>query len=315
MTRCKVGRQTLIGLALIALISACTNSKLIISPLYNKLDDRIRKQFHELADFNSEQTAAFEASLGTYHVWHRQGELPQYATLLRDIAVAVEGQSTSQTNVEAWMQRVEAHSRAARECHPINFSFDLIRTLSDDQLDAIEQRFLERRAENRQRYESRTAEQRVQRRLDNMDKWAGRLNLDLSDEQRSILRSAFTRQISLRAEYYQLSAQWNRELFELARNQSTPDYNDVMRRHFEKLWSLLETNHAQQWQQNRELWQGVIFELEQSLTRSQRLQFSRWISRLATTLDSVSRVTPSFKVGSDPMVGCLVPVDERQTLG
>jgi hypothetical protein len=305
----------LISLALVAVVSACTNSKLIISPLYNQLDDRIRKQFHELADFNNEQTAAFEASLGTYHVWHRQAELPQYATLLRDIAAAIENQSTSQANVEGWMQRVEAHSRAARECHPINYSFDLVRTLSDDQLNAIEQRFLKRRAENRQRYESRTAEERVQRRLNNMDKWAGRLNLELTDEQRSILRSAFTRQKSLRAQYYQLSAQWNTELFDLARNQSHPDYNRAMQQHFEKLWSLLESNHAEQWQQNRELWQGVIFDVEQSMTRNQRLQFSRWIARLATTLDSVSRVTPSFKVGNDPTVGCLVPADERQTLG
>lgn len=309
------GIARLLSLVLIMLVTGCTNSKLIISPLYNQLDDRMRKQFNKLADFNAEQSAAFEASLGTYHVWHRQAELPQYASLLKSIASSIKQDSTTQTMVIDWFERVEGHSLAARECHPVNFSFDLIRSLTDEQLDSIEKDFKEKQAENRARYDSRTPQERAQRRLARMEKWAGRLNFKFTDEQRSILRSAFARQKSLRKEYYQLSAKWNKDLFTLARNQSSPDFHASMAEHFKQLWPLLETSYPQQWQHNRTLWQQTAFEFEQSLTDNQRVQFSRWISKMGDTLVSIATDKPSFKVTDDPSIGCPVPADARQKPG
>lgn len=311
----KSGTLKILCFMLIMLLTGCTNSKIIISPLYNQLDDRMRKEFNKLANFNDQQTAAFEASLGTYHVWHRQAELPQYAALLKTIAGSIEQKTTTRELVEDWFQQVEGHSRAARECHPVNYSLELIRTLSDEQLNYIERRFQKEQAKNRARYDSFSPEERVQRRLDRMEKWAERLGLKFTDEQQSILLSAFERQKSLRKEYYQLSAKWNRELFKLARNQSVPEYKALLGAHFDKLWSLLESAYPQQWQENRNLWQQTAFDFEQSLTDNQRKRFSRWISRLGNTLYSISNDKPSFKMGDDPAVGCLVPAAEQQRPG
>lgn len=296
----------LLALVLILLVQGCTNSRLIISPVYNRLDDRMREEFNKLADFNQQQTADFEARLGTYHVWHRQSELPQYAQLMRTVVASITNADTTEDDVKLWMETAEARTQALRECHPINFSFDLMRTLSDEQFDFIQARFNKEQTKNRERFKSRTRKERVARRLKNTVKWAGRIGLDFNAGQRAMLESAFLRQVSLRTEYYALSADWNSQFFNLARNQDNPSYENDLQNHLHKLWSLLETAHTEQWQANRDLWQETGFQIIDSMSSSQRTAVSRWVTKMSVTLDTISGYEPSFKVVNDPALGCLV---------
>jgi len=296
-------------LALTVLLGACTNSKLVISPLYNRLDDQMRKEFNKLGDFDDAQKAMFEVAVGTGHVWHRQSELPRYAELLKTIAssLSVPGRTTPDV-IAAWAEAVEARAVAARECHPVNFLFDLTRSLSDDEIDFIERRFARERVKNREKYESRTREERITNRLDNIDKWARRIGIEFDAQQRAIVRSGLEDQVSLRREYFQLSDRWKKTLFQYAREQDAPDYDERMQAHFAELWTLLENAHPDEWQSNRDLWRRVSARLEQSLTAEQRLKASAWLSKMANTLVAISKDEPSFKVVADPRLGCLVPV-------
>ncbi|MFK8082567.1 MAG: DUF6279 family lipoprotein [Granulosicoccus sp.] len=296
----------LVIVLLAVMVSACTNSKLIIAPLYNRLDDRMRDQFNELADFSDEQTAAFEASLGTFHVWHRQSELPQYAAFIKTLAASVKTQNTTADDIQQWMDTVELHSRKARDCHPVNFSIDLMKSLTEEQLASIEQNYNEERQEDIERYESRTAEERVERRLRNISKWAGRIDVDLTPTQRAMLLSAFKQQISLRKEYFSLSEKWYRELFELVRANDNPDFDEDMRAHLAAQWRQLESEYPEQWQANSELWKNTGLRFVQSLTTEQRTTINQWLTRFSATLDAIAKDKPSFQVVNDPSVGCLV---------
>ncbi len=289
------------------LLTGCTNSKLIIGPLYNQLDNQIRSEFEKLGDFNETQTAAFDQAVGTYHVWHRQSEMPQYAALITELAGSIaQPGATSPEDVKRWATDAEGHSRLARECHPVNFLFDTMQTLTDEQITFIEKRFKRERAMNRKRYEGRTREERIKRRLKNIGKWAGRIGFELTANQRAMIRTSLTRQVSLRQEYYQLSDAWNTELFRLARNQQATDYSKQLTDHMKKLWSLLETAHAEQWQANNEMWQETSFKLISSMTPDQRKDTSRWLLKMGNTIAAISEDEPSFQIGSDPSVGCLV---------
>lgn len=299
----------LLALVLILLVQGCTNSRLIISPVYNRLDDRMRDEFNKLGDFNQEQKANFESRLGTFHVWHRQSELPQYAQLMRTVVASITNADTTENDVKAWMETAEIRTQAIRECHPINFSFDLMRTMTDDQFVFIEERFNKEQTKNRERRESRTRKERVARRLKNTVKWAGRIGLDFNAGQRAMLESAFLRQVSLRTEYYALSADWNKQFFNMARDQENLTYESDMQDHLQVLWSLLETAHTEQWQANRELWQETGFQIIDSLTSSQRRAVSRWVTKMSVTLDTISTYEPSFNVVNDPAVGCLVSAE------
>ncbi|MEE9334855.1 MAG: DUF6279 family lipoprotein [Granulosicoccaceae bacterium] len=293
-------------IAALTIISGCSNSKIFLSPVYNRLDDQMLNEFNKLGDFNKDQLAAFKQRLGTYHVWHRQSELPQYSALLRKIVVSIETRNTTEGQVGEWVDESETYTKALRECHPVNYSYDLMKTLTDDQLNFIQRRFGRERKINREKYFAQTAEQRVERRYKNIIKWTGRLGFDFTDKQKIILMQTLQKQVSLRKEYYKLSDRWNRKLFLLAKRQESPSYNRDMEAHVQSLWTLLEDGYTIEWESNRQLWRKFGFQFVDSMTGDQRKKASIWMTRLAKTLDSIAKDKPTFEVTKDPTLGCLV---------
>jgi len=290
---------------LFALLTGCTNSKLVIGPLYNRLDNQIRGEFHKLAKFNDEQIAHFETRVGTFHVWHRQSELPQYANLLENIQASIRQRgATTREDVRAWIDEAETYSQRARTCHPVNFSYDLMRTLTDDQVNFIERRFINERRKNFDRYKERTPQERVERRVGNVVKWANRIGFEFNNTQKRMLKATMTEQISLRRQYYGLVEQWATQLFVIARKQDAPDYEQKMEIQVAKLWTLLENAHTKEWTANRELWRNFAYDFVGSLNHDQRIHASNWLNKMADTLNAIAKDKPSFKLTGDPEHGC-----------
>jgi len=304
----KVTLLRVVALLLIFLIvSGCTNSKMVIGPLYNRLDDQMRDEFHKLAKWNEDQINQFEPAVGTFHVWHRQEELPKYAALLNTIQASIRKRdSTTDVDVNNWVDTAELFSRNARLCHPVNFSYDLMQTLNDEQVNFIERRFANERKKNFTRYLKSTPEQRRTKRVKNVVKWAGRVGLDFNETQKRMLTDAMARQISLRRQYYALVDVWAKDLFVIARKQDAPDYEQKMKNQVNKLWSLLEEAHHEEWQANRVNWREFGFEFVQSLNYDQRIHASNWLKKMSKTLNDIAKDKPSFKVGNNPEIGCMV---------
>lgn len=296
-----------VSILLLILVSGCTNSKLVLSPIYNRLDDQMRGEFHKLAKWNASQIEHFELRAGTFHVWHRQEELPKYAALLNNIQSTVRVRDeTTQTDINNWIDTVERFSQDARRCHPVNFSYDLMQTLTDEQVNFIERRFASERKKNYAKYLALTADERRKERVKNVVKWAGRIGFDFNKTQKRMLDETMGKQISLRNQYYRLVDKWARDLFIIARQQQAPDYEQKMRAQVNQLWTLLEKNHNEEWQANRELWRGFGYDFVRSLSYDQRIQASNWVRKLGGTIRSISRLEPSFKVTNDPNHGCAV---------
>jgi len=292
---------------LLILIAGCTNSKLIVAPLYNRLDDQMRGEFHKLAKWNEEQIAHFEIRVGTFHVWHRQEELPKYAALLDSIQSTIRVRDkTTRADVNNWIDTAELFSQSARTCHPVNFSFDLMQTLTDAQVDFIERRFASERKKNFNKYLADTPEQRREKRVDNVVKWAGRIGFDFNTTQKRMLDKTMSEQISLRRQYYKQVDKWARDLFIIARRQEATDYSQRMEKQINKLWTLLEKAHNEEWQANRRLWRGFGYDFVRSLSHDQRLYASNWIDKMADTISGIARDRPSFNVQNNAKFGCMV---------
>jgi len=301
-------RVFLSAFALLLLVS-CGNSKLILGPLYNRLDDQMRKEFAKLGDFDSSQKREFEDRLQTFHLWHRRVELPRYAALLDEIAGTLSKPGIKTLDqIEGWTAETEDFSVAARACHPVNFSFDLIRTITDEQVNFIERRFAREQKKNRARYDSRTPEARQQRRYDFVIKWTGRIGLDFTGQQKVLLREKLEQQISLREEYWGLSKRWNKEFFSIAREQDSPEFRQRMASQLGKLWTLLERNKNTEWQFNRELWAGFLVEFANTMNNDQRRWAETWLPKLARTLRDMSNDSVKFESNVerlvDPALGC-----------
>jgi len=235
--------------SLIALLTvvACGNSKLLLGPLYNRFDDQMRKEFNKLGDFTDEQSRDIEQRLQTYHLWHRRQQLPRYAAL--------------------------------RSCHPVNYSYDFMKSLTDKQLDFIEARFANEQKKNQKRYNSRTREERLQRRYTFITKWTGRAGFKWNDEQKELLRTKLL------------------------------DYDKRMANQLNKLWNLLEDNETEKWSDNRQLWIGFFGEFEKTLTPRQRSWADGWVSKLARTGRDLSDDFVTFESergdNIDPALGCV----------
>lgn len=298
LNTCKRRSLTLmVSLAMMIGTSSCTNSAIIISPLYNQLERRMLSGFKKMADFDRSQIDDFRELLANFHYWHRRNELPKYAILLKTLSNSIEkpGQ-TRYEDIRKWLERTEQFTQNIRQCHPVNYSNDIIRSLTKSQKQTIEQRRTQRFAGYRTRYNSESQEDRIRRRTENTIKWAARIGFDFTLAQEQMLLNTHRQQISLRKEYYVLSNEWNSRLYDIINEADSPELDSHMAEHLNNLWHLLENAHPKPWRQNRELWGRFGYDFVLSLTDEQREYASTWISKMSRTIESISQESVSVPI-------------------
>lgn len=262
--------------------------------------------FERLTEFTEVQTAEFDQIADNFHFWHRKSELPVYAELLSNIQKSIRARkATSREDVAQWLKQSETFTRSFRACHPINFSNNIIRTLTDEQLAAIKVKRSMRQQERRKRYFDETPDQRVKRRGDTILKWIGRTGLQLNDKQQAMLRETLASQISLRTQFFTLSTDWNIRLYAILDDRDSPELEARMETHLDELWHLLERAHPDEWKQNRDLWTDFALRLIKSFSGEQRTYTSGWIRKMGKTLQNVSRRNPTPNQFSEE-TGCSV---------
>lgn len=307
-TRRPAARYRLAALvAAVLLLAACTNSKWLIGAFYDRADDKAMEAADEWIGFDPAQRDAFAAYVGTFHTWHRREELPRYAALMRDMT---DGLSTwdqaTPSDFQGWFDRIEERVEAVRACHPARYATPLARTLTDAQVARVERTWRDKRAENVKRSADRSRSDRIERRVDNIATWAGRLGVELDDDQIELLRDTFTQQISLQREYRTLSDDWNETLFALGDTRAEPDFDAALDAHIDNWFGMLGKAYPNEVQANRELWRDFAIRFEKTLSRRQRRDALRWIDKLADTLDAIARDTPDWLPADDPAYGCVV---------
>lgn len=287
-------------------IGACTNSKLVIGTLYDRLDDQIRGEFNKLGKFTDEQKSEFELRLQTFHYWHRRQELPKYANLLRSIANSVETKNaTTESDIKLWFDSIEQYADAGQACYPVHYSLDLVKQLRNDQVDFIERRFNSERRKNRARYNSETREERMQTRLENIDKWSSRVGFELTNRQKRMMLSTMRSTKSLHKQYYEVSERWNRRTFAVVRMRHTPAFNIEMKTQLDGMFRQMETHYPKELAGNRDIWRQFAFEFVGSMTNNQRVWARAWLKKLAKNLDKISAKKVNFQPHDNAALGCL----------
>ena len=289
------------------LITSCTNSEFVLSIFYNRLGDRLSNSILKHGKFSELQTAALENSVGAFHAWHRQTQLPEYAKLLKTISNSIAEPSLKTTQmVGQWVTQARRYRQTAMQCHPLNFSIEPMRTLSDEQLIAIEQGLVKERKKHGKEWSDITAEQRIELQFEKIEKWASRVNININAEQRLLLRGTLVQQ-KYNYEYYQeRSEQWFSQLFNLARDQESADYRDKMKTLIDQRWGLWETINPEASQHDRKLWQSFLVKFIDSMTPAQRRDFVKWNTKMSANIKSISQQEPEFPPADDPSIGCVV---------
>ncbi len=298
--------KCLLLFSFLAVLAGCTNSKIVLSTIYNRLDNQIRNEFNKLGKFEDWQKKEFEHRLQTFHYWHRRQELPRYAVLLREIASVIKTKGNiSRANANAWSASLEDFVESVQKCYPAHFAADLMYTLEPEQIRYIERRFARERYKNKTKYAVKTRDQRMKSRLKEIEKWTGLAGFDLTSRQKTMILESMHKTKSLHSEYYALTDRWNKKLFTALRQKNRPDYEENLNRHLGTLYDLMENNHPQTLQYNREVWREFTVDFVQSLTGEQRAWLSTYLRTLGKNLNSISRSKVKFKPHKNVAKGCI----------
>lgn len=313
VARSRIRVLALLG-AVVFIVAACTNSKLFVGAFYDRADNRVLKAVKEWTLLTDEQEDEVRAYIGTFHTWHRRTQLPLYAELIRDFTstLSTHDQATP-ADFDRFFETLRGHVAAVRECHPAHFAVPFGKSLSEAQIAHAEQAWIEERDEDRERFGSRTEEQRISRRLDRTKLWLGRLGFELKARQISLIEQTLRKQKRLGPEFREVLDGWYEELFIIARNSDAADYEQRLSQHVSDWFGIAERDFPEIWHHNRTLWRNFAVEFEKTLSKLQRRNARAWLNKFARTLDAIARDTPDWLPADDPAYGCIV--DTVATVG
>ena len=110
---------------------------------------------------------------------------------------------------------------------------------------------------------------------------------------------------SLHSEYYALTGRWNKQLFNALRQKNRHDFETNLNNHLGTLYDLVENNHPEKLEYNREVWREFTVDFVNSLSNEQRRWASSYLRTLGKNLNSISRSNVRFKAHKDSKKGCI----------
>ncbi|MEM9602610.1 MAG: DUF6279 family lipoprotein [Pseudomonadota bacterium] len=276
------GARLWVLLVAVIALAACTNSKLLLRPLYNSVDNRIDKRVRELVTLSSEQTASMRAVSDDLHLWHRTYELPQYATLLADISAQIGNASVTRSTVDSWFAAATDARERVFVCSPVTGSARLLQSLSDDQVGELEERLLNPETDDDDWEDDGEPHLRVRRYL-------SLIGFKMQADQVERLRLQFEQVRSVRPaapDFRTFSTAWNARFVSLLDARAEPDFE-------RQLHVYLGERHRAfaglRRERVREMWRDYAHVEIQQLSPSQRQFAARWLAKLGRTLQAVSR--------------------------
>lgn len=117
----------------VALLSACSTGTRLA---YNNLDTLMRLEIGSLVDLEPAQKQALDTEFKTVWDWHRQTELPAYASALRQLAAEVDQGNPNRVSVDRIANLVGQHAETFSQ-HALPGTARLMASLDDAQVDEV----------------------------------------------------------------------------------------------------------------------------------------------------------------------------------
>lgn len=166
---------------LLLLLTSCSSMQFA----YNQLDRWMRWQLDDYVDLTRTQKGQLTAALDSFHRWHRQTQLPDYAEFLEQLADRVQrGQLDSTQLQEVEKQAENFWDAASTQLYDI--LLPLVAELDSSQIDELEENLREKRQESLEKW--RKSPEKIQRRRQKQirkhsERWLG----NLSGEQEALI--------------------------------------------------------------------------------------------------------------------------------
>lgn len=269
-------------IALLILLSGCS-----VKFIYNQLDWVIPWYLDDYVSFNSAQELLLDQHLEYLLSWHRKQKLPEYANFLEQLAAdsrdGLDGDEIDQAH-----DRVQLFANQLIQATAPALS-DLLKRLSDKQLNDLFDNFENLNREFQQKYIDVTEQKQRFRRAKEMRKWIQRWTGLLDDTQVELIHQWSTEYHLMGREFLHSRQQWQRQLKKLLQQ---PQKNSSWQLEIENLLSNNRARHAATFEQkvtsNHRLIKQLLLDLDQSLSDKQRLKLNQQLESYAQDFRQLS---------------------------
>ncbi|MEM6985350.1 MAG: DUF6279 family lipoprotein [Pseudomonadota bacterium] len=278
-------RRVLLAIGLVLTLVGCTNSKLLLSPLYNSLDNRIEKRVRAVVTLTREQNASVKTISDDFHLWHRWYELPRYAKLLADISKHLADNSATQETVDGWFESATEARNRLFLCSPTAESAEVMASLTDTQVDQINEE-LQSLDDDDDAFDDddRGTEPHLRVR-----RYLSLMGFRMQPDQLDRLKAMFEATRAVRSEgpdWRTVRDEWNQRFVSLLEARNAPDFERQLHTYLEQRNDAFGSLRRER---VRAMWREYTYKEIQLLSDSQRRHASRWLGKLSRTLSSMSR--------------------------
>lgn len=286
----------------LVLLAGCTNSELVLRPVYNTLDNRIEKRVRRVVTLTPEQRQSVRTLSDDFHLWHRWYELPQYAALLQDVSDQLADQTVTQDSVDGWFAAASEARERMYLCSPTDGAAGVLASLSDEQVAEIGEKLL-----STDRFVDDDDEEDWEREPHlRIKRYLSLIGFRMQPDQVERLRLTMAASRAERAgfeDFLAFTQEWNGRFVVLLEARESPDF-DI------RLHSYLKQRHrasaARRQESLRAMWRTYVFQELQNLSEPQRRFAVRWIVKLSRTVLAISKRGQNRKSDKPALTACNV---------
>jgi len=261
----KIKTYLLIGSVL--LLCSCT-TKL----LYKYADWGLEWYVDDLITLNEDQEWKLRDAIESTLTWHRVNQIPFYITTLEELENAVKSEIT----VKFLKRFYFAHEKGWMELkyHITPTLAGLLKTLSTNQVDELEENMQEQERDLREKYVEKPVkeliEERTHRMIDRIEDWIG----DLNKKQQQIVVN-WSHEINQVANQWAYSRQqWQTNLIKIVReSRNKPEFNALMMEHFQNSRKYWPEGYEAAYYQNVDLTLKMIADISNEMSIDQKKEF------------------------------------------
>ena len=264
------------------LLAGCSSTGFV----YNRLDFLLPWYLDDYVDLNREQSQQLDALLAPFLDWHRQHEMPRYASLVGELRTTLSAPVTVDD-----LASVADDARATwlrTEKEGLEWLLALGESLSDDQIEELMASLWDQHDEYKEKYLTRSDadyfEDSYENLRDNARDYVGRI----SKPQRRALETASTRLKRSDGAWLEEQAQWFGQLETLLQREA--GWQDRVRKAVANRPDNAPEVYRELLEHNTRVIQEALVELHASLTPEQQAHLERKLGELRDDIAELSNV-------------------------
>lgn len=122
-----------------------------------------------------------------------------------------------------------------------------------------------------------------------MISWSSRAGIKMNDAQKLLLDNTLSQQTSMGERRFKLWTDWTEQFISLLNDRESEQFPGRVQSHIDNLWNLTERNYPQEWNQNRELWQGFAHAFLNGLSVDQKNALVNNMVSISKTVTTLSK--------------------------